>query len=632
MNRTQIGIWSVGLVAAATLFSSNAVAEPTPADSFKACLSGANPTTQNATGQAYTGEAPFGHYISDTDPTRDEVIFDFADGLSNEEAINYGRTLGLSLKLNSVHSDEPNIFVAEVEEGAVPYIKDCVAKNAPDGWIEGIEENIEYQMLGAPNDPLYQFQWNFKQVEAESAWKVTQGKGVTVAVIDTGVAAEDAPDRKIKKAKDLGGTEIVAGYDFVDKDAFAWDGHGHGTHVAGTIAQTTGNKYGVAGLAYKSKIMPLRVLNSRGFGQVGDIADSIRFAADNGAQVINMSLGGPLPSLVMKKAIDHAHKKGVTIVAAAGNGGRKAPSFPAAYNHVIAVAATQFDRHTTFYSQWGGFVDIAAPGGNTRVDQNNDGRPDGVMQETLKNGNTNEHDFALYMGTSMASPHVAAAAALVISQGVTHPDKVEAVLQKTAQDDQEKRFSDKKEYKERYGAGIMRADKAASAAVNDQGIYRLGSGILLAFLAFFGVRRKDMLGIGPKTTPLFVGSLVLASSGLFFLPMLLGDTTLAAVLADTVARPIAELDASLLGISWHQNPLMASALIPFGAAAFLNGHRSLRYLAAGLTIGFAGFLFTESVILTSDVQWIPGMDVLDRIWLAANGLMSFVIGYLTLKR
>lgn len=632
--KQAVGVATVALLSLPAVASATTFTSVTPADAFEACVGSQLTTTRNVEGRTFDQEAPFSYYVTDTDPTSDQVVIDFADSLSDEEAKAFAREWGLSARLNSVHSDEPNVYIADVEEGAVPFIKDCLDKEAPEGWIEGIEENIEYQMLGAPNDPLYQFQWNFKQVNAESAWKTSTGRDVVVSVIDTGVAVEDDPNRNIKAAKDLAGTNTVGGYDFVDDDAFAWDGHGHGTHVAGTIAQTTNNKYGVAGLAYNAKIMPMRVLNSRGFGQVADIADAIRFSADNGAQVINMSLGGPLPSLVMKRAIDHAYKKGVTIVAAAGNGGRRAPSYPASYNHVIAVAATQFDRSTTFYSQWGEFVDIAAPGGNTRVDQNGDGRPDGVMQETLKNGKTDEHDFALYMGTSMASPHVAAAAALVIAQGVTHPDKVEKVLQKTANTDEKDNYKDPKEYAERYGAGLMQADAAAENATTEQGFWRLGSGVLFAFLALLGVRRRDPLGISPGVTPLYAAGVVFASSGLFMLPFFFGGDAgyLAATAIDIAGRPLAELDAAILGIGWHQNPLMASALIPLIAVGLLGGTKRLKYLAAGVAIGMAGFLAAETFLMTSDVQWIPGMNVLDRIWLGVNAIASFAIGYLALKR
>lgn len=633
---------------------------------WQACLNGAEPSTQNI--PAYTPEqvrAAMGsdrmlaEPIMDTDPTGDQILFDFDDAVSNDDIIAFGKTFGLELRLNSQYSDDENLFVADVPEGAVPYIKDCVLSAAPAGLIEAVEENFEYSLFGqpasvldrggddgssaptpgetplfdgAPDDPLYQFQWNFKQVGAESAWKVSTGRGVTVAVIDTGVAMENAPERGITRPKDLDGTAMVPGYDFVDKSSFAWDGHGHGTHVAGTIAQTTDNGYGVAGLAFNAKIMPLRVLNSQGFGQVSDISDAIRFAADNGANVINMSLGGPLPSLVMSRAIKYANKKGVTVVAAAGNGGKRGPSYPAAYKGVIAVAATQYDQNTTFYSQWGKFVDIAAPGGNTRVDQNGDGRPDGIMQQTLKDGKTNEHDFLLYMGTSMASPHVAAAAALVISQGVTRPSEVEKILKSTADDSFRDRFDSTEEFEERYGAGFMRADRAAKSAALGQGSWRFAGGLLLAIFALVGVRRKDLLGIAGGFQPKVLAISALSASGLFFLPFLVGDAGVFGGIIGTLAHPLATADLALFGAGFTQNPLLASCLIPLGAVALLGGSTRWKYIASGIALGMAGFLLAETFLLTSDVLWIPGTGLLDRAWLGINGLASFAIGYLSLKR
>ena len=616
----------VGLLPAATGFAQSA-----SIDHWRACLDDQAPTTANV--------APG---TSDTDPVLDEVILDFDDDLSDAEVKRLAKAHGLTVSLNSVAADAPNVYIAEVDEGAVPYIKDCLTKGPLAEHLEIVEENFEMSLLGMgtadadggedsstrPNDPLYQFQWHFQQVGAEEAWKTSTGKDVVVSVIDTGVAVEDDADRGIKAARDLAGTKHVPGYDFVDKDDYVFDGHGHGTHVAGTIAQTTNNKYGVAGLAHGAKIMPMRVLNSRGFGQVADIADAIRWSADHGAHVINMSLGGPLPSLVMKRAIDHAYKKGVTVIAAAGNGGRRAPSYPAAYDHVVAVAATQFDRSTTFYSQWGSFVDIAAPGGNTRVDQNGDGRPDGVLQQTLKEGSLSEHDFLLYMGTSMASPHVAAGAAMVISQGITHPDKVEEVLQRSADTSEREKYDSDKEYTERYGAGIMRVDQAVQSAVLEQGSWRFGTGAGLLMLALLGLRRREtLLAAAPKLSVPLVGGAVLASSGLFFLPLLMGDATWVSMLS----RPLAELDMLIFGLDWHQNPLMASALIPLGAYALMGHRPRLRMLACGLAIGMAGFCLSEAVLMTSDVRWIPGMDALDRVWLAGNGALSFAVGYLGLK-
>ncbi|MBA2663542.1 MAG: peptidase S8 [Bradymonadaceae bacterium] len=626
----------VPALASAQGTSSFDIAEKAP---WKACLDGAQPTTKNVPAVDFDGRAPFGVDIMDTNPHWDEVILDFHDSLSEQEIVAYTKQLGLDVRVNSEYANQTNVYIARVEEGAVPYVKDCLTAQAPKGWIEAIEENFEYRVFETesapsttPDDPLYQFQWNFKQVNAEKAWKVSTGRDVVVAVIDTGVTYKDDASRGIKAGKDLKGTRFVAGYDFVDKSDFVYDGHGHGTHVAGTIAQATNNGYGVAGLAYDAKIMPIRVLNSRGFGQVADIADAVRWSADNGAQVINMSLGGPLPSLVLKRAIDYAHKKGVTVVAAAGNAGKRSPSYPAAYDHVIAVAATQFDQRTTFYSQWGGYVDIAAPGGNTRVDQNGDGRPDGILQETLKAGKLDEHDFSLYMGTSMASPHVAAIAALVISQGITHPDKVAKVLQKTANDSMKTEYKDAKEYQERYGAGLVQADKAVAHAATMQGTWRFSGAFLLALLAFAGVRRKDVLAMAPKHAPLLFGSAMLAAGGLFFLPFILPGGGTMGYVASLLARPVAQWDVIFAGLGAHQNPLLASFLIPLGAYALFGGRNMLRIAACGLALGMAAFCFTEAYLLTSDVRWIPGMNILDRVWLVSNGLLSLAIGYFGLKR
>ena len=602
-----------------------------PLEPWQECLQGQEaPSTQNV------AFGPMDH-----DASLDEVILDFDDAMSDGEVKAWAAQHDLDVSLNSPAADAPNVYIARVAEGAVPFIKACLERRGSQDVLEVIEENFEYalftepqvapnqdQAFRAPNDPLYQFQWNFKQVGAEEAWKTSTGRDVVVSVIDTGVAVQDDAKRGVKAAKDLSGTTIVDGYDFVDKSDFVFDGHGHGTHVAGTIAQTTNNGYGVAGLAYNAKIMGLRVLNSQGFGQVADIADAVRFSADQGANVINMSLGGPFPSLVLKRAIDHAYSKGVTTVAAAGNGGRRSPSYPAAYNHVIAVAATQYDRNTTFYSQWGDFVDIAAPGGNTRVDQDGDGRPDGVLQQTLKAGDLSKHDFVLYMGTSMASPHVAAGAAMVISQGVTHPDRVEEVLQNSADTSTRDRYSSDKEYKERYGAGLMRVDDAVQRANMGQGVPRSLMGLMLAALAAFFVRRRDPLNLGVAGRGALLTTSTIVAGGLFFLPALFGD----AALVQMLSLPLAELDILIFGLEHHQSPLMASALIPVAAYGLLGGHSKLRAVACGVALGMAGFLFTESYLMTSDVRLIPGMDTLDRIWLFSNGLLSAALGYFGLKR
>jgi serine protease len=307
--------------------------------------------------------------------------------------------------------------------------------------VEYAEPNFMAFALFVPNDPYYRYQWNFDNpstggINMESAWDVQQGSsGVIVAVIDTGVAYENY-GRSYKIAPDLVGTTFVPGYDFVNNDTHPNDDDGHGTHVTGTIAQRTNNNLGVAGIAFNVSIMPVKVLNSNGSGTYADIADGIYFAADNGAKVINMSLGGSSGSTTLKNALADAYNKGVTIVCAAGNEYQSgnAPSYPAAYNdYCIAVGATRFDETRSYYSNTGSYVDIAAPGGDTGVDQNGDGYGDGILQQTFGSRPTS-FGYYFYQGTSMASPHVAGVAALLISNGVTGPDNVRKALQETAKD------------------------------------------------------------------------------------------------------------------------------------------------------------------------------------------------------
>ncbi len=632
---TSASLAACAVLAFATVASAE---EPTiaPKEPWKACLGGETPTTQNVPAVDITGldEIPHDLYVMDTNPLWDEVILDFDDRLSNEEILAFTRSVGLDAFLHSTYSDDANIFLARVEEGAVPYVKDCLRASAPEGFIEHIEENFEYRIQEfVPDDPLFQFQWNFDQVGAQRAWDVSSGRDVVVAVIDTGVTVADSDDGRIRVGQDMRGVRTVPGYDFVDKTDFVFDGHGHGTHVAGTIAQATNNGYGVAGLAFESSIMPLRVLNSQGFGSVADIAAAIRFAADNDAQVINMSLGGPLPSLVMKSAVRYADKKGVTIVAAAGNSGRNSPSYPAAYKEVFAVAATQYDQRTTFYSQWGDFVDIAAPGGNTRVDQNGDGRPDGIMQETHPKGRTDKHEFALYMGTSMASPHVAAAAAMVIATGITNPKKVKKILQATADDSMKEHYDSADEYHQRYGAGLLQVDKAVEKAVKTQGNTRFGGAIALVLLTLIGLRRRHMLEAGTREIAVLFGAASTVAAGVYLLPLLLPAGGALGAVVGVLGRPLAQADIIFFGFGAEQNPILASFLIPLVGYALLASRPLGRALASGIALGMAAFCFTEAYMMTSDVALIPGYGgILDRAWLALNGVVCLAIGYFGMKK
>ncbi len=298
-----------------------------------------------------------------------------------------------------------------------------------------------------PDDPMFALQWHMEQIEAPEAWLTNKGEGVVVAVIDTGVAWKTASG--VNQLPDLAGTEFVAGESFVAGVPEGLDDHAHGSHVAGTIAQTTNNGVGVTGVAWKAKIMPLKVLSKEGRGSVPGIANAIRYAADHGAHVINMSLGGPLPSRVLAKAIEYAHSKGVTVVCAAGNEKRSRVGYPAANKYAIAVSATDYSRDLSWYSNFGKDIDVAAPGGDTRYDRNGDGQPDGVLQNTIKIDKPLENDYLWFQGTSMASPHAAGVAALIVAAGVTNPDEVERILKDTAVHPENKKRDD------RFGAGIV---------------------------------------------------------------------------------------------------------------------------------------------------------------------------------
>ena len=311
-------------------------------------------------------------------------------------------------------------------------------------------------------DPLFRHQWYLRALQVPSAWAVSRGAGVTVAVLDTGVAYENRG--RYRRAPDLAGTRFAAGWDFVDDDPHPNDVppagglRSHGTHIAGVIAQTAGNGIGGAGVAPAATIMPVRVLRPDRSGSARNIARGLRFAADHGADVANLSIAGPSPARPLKEAIDYATANGVTVVAAAGNEGRPSVSWPAAYPKVLAVGAVDRKLARSRYSNYGRALDLVAPAGAGDIPDTEYGPADGVPAQTLK-GSPSRFCFCFMASTSAAAAQVSGVAALLVASGRAEmPADVRPALTSAARDlGPEGRDPE-------YGAGLVRARSALSDA------------------------------------------------------------------------------------------------------------------------------------------------------------------------
>ena len=259
--------------------------------------------------------------------------------------------------------------------------------------VEFVEPNYIYQASFTPNDPGLSQQYGWTNTQAYQAWDVTQGSSSTViAIVDTGIQ-RNHPDLDSK---------IVPGYDYVQNDTAPDDGNGHGTHVAGTSAAETNNATGGAGMCPNCSLMPVRVLDNNGSGTLVNVANGINYAANNGAKVINMSLGGS-GSSTLQAAVDNAWSKGVFMACAAGNSNTSSVtnSYPGAYANCFAVASTTNTDARSSFSNYGSWVEVAAPGSN-------------IYSTWLNSG------YNTISGTSMATPHVAGLAGLLASQGLTN--------------------------------------------------------------------------------------------------------------------------------------------------------------------------------------------------------------------
>jgi len=551
------------------------------------------------------------------------IVLDFREDIPAAEIDKEVKLLAskynLAPRLNSEFSQVDNVYIAKGDRKTIAQLK----KAGVGKFTEFIEPNYIYNNFEVPNDPDYGKQWNLRSINIEAAWDETKGSGVTVAVIDTGISP----------IPDLKDTKFVKGYDFVNDKIEAYDDAGHGTHVAGTIAQSTNNNYGVAGIAYEASLMPLKVLGASGGGTVADIAEAIRYAADNQADVINMSLGGAGESQLMEDAINYAHSKGVLIIAAAGNSNQNSASYPARYPHVVGVAALDSVGIKAPYSNFGAGVDIAAPGGSEA------GK---ILQETI-NPETGESIFEGYQGTSMAAPHVAGVAALVKAAGIKEPDEILNVLKQSSR-------AVKEDPLNHFGAGHLDAAAAVKLAVRGQITFRdffrwlrdngylnprfwVDGGTIMLLPKIGMVIGSYLLAFILRNYFPFawswslLGGLTAGSSGLFFLRGLY-IFDLPQWPFRVMGSSIPELGNTIQGSS-ALNPIFASVLIPFILVALFLGHKQWKWMAIGSALGVASCLAVSAVVSPS-VMWL-GSGVVAQGYLVVNALLCFGLAYLASK-
>lgn len=324
-----------------------------------------------------------------------------------------------------------DVRIIRVPEDAADKLLQALGKHKD---IEYAEPDYVAQAIASSNDPQFAGgdQWSLAKIEAPLAWDTTVGSsGVVIAVIDSGVSAGHP---------DLNG-KVLAGYDFFNNDADASDDNGHGTAVAGIAAAATNNGIGMAGISWNSPILPVKVLGADGSGSYSAIANGITWAADRGARVINLSLGGTSSSRTLQSAVDYAWNRNCLLIAAAGNNGNSIAFYPAACRNVVAVSATDSSDRRPSWSNYGTYVDVSAPG---------------VSVLTLYGANS----YASWNGTSFASPVTAGVVSLMAAANpsLSNAGVVDALLKNS--DD-----IGTAGYDVYYGYGRVNARKAVAAVV-----------------------------------------------------------------------------------------------------------------------------------------------------------------------
>jgi len=285
-----------------------------------------------------------------------------------------------------------------------------------------------------PNDPYYPYQWHLPHMFTDFAWNLATGTGAVVALLDSGVAYRTATPYAL--APDLANTIIRPGLDFVNGDAFPDDDRGHGTHICGCIAQSTNNFIGVAGTAFSSTVLAIKVMDNVGNVTIADEVEGIYYAINNGAKIINMSLGGVGTSITEQTATTAAYNAGLVIFASSGNAGSTTLEYPASYPECVSVGAVQYDRTRPAYSNYGTALELVAPGGNINLDQNLDGYADGILHQTHNGTDFTVFYYYFMEGTSPACALASGVAALVVSKSTTAltPAAIRTTLRNTAID------------------------------------------------------------------------------------------------------------------------------------------------------------------------------------------------------
>ena len=336
----------------------------------------------------------------------------------------------------------------------------------------------DLHLTTTPNDPRYPLQWHYPQISLPQAWPLSSGADVVVAVIDSGVylAHPDLEGRLLPGHDFVLG--IPGGNDPGDDPVPPGGSSYHGTHVTGTIAAATNNRLGVAGVAFNARVMPLRACSTIGCSSFA-VEQALRYAAGlpndsgtvpaNPAQVINLSLGRGGPALASEQALyDELRARDIVVVSSAGNNDTSTPSYPAAYRNVFAVSAVDFQRRKAYYSSFGSWIDVAAPGGDLRRDLSGDGFPDGVLSTVLDDRDDKATPaYRFFQGTSMAAPHVAGVVALMRSAvpAVTADDIENLLRNGMITDDLGPPGHD-----EVFGHGLINAYKAVVETLNAGGL------------------------------------------------------------------------------------------------------------------------------------------------------------------